>query len=89
MYYYVAMTVKVTFHPQEWQENYGEEHAVPANDHESVSFTVPDSHATDDTGELPADDSYDSDLLHEHENAPEWVQDWSGPFYVTAEFVEE
>lgn len=78
------MPVEVTFYPQEWIRDT----AAPAEDHEPVSFTIPEEEAVVD-GVLPADDSAESDILHEHEDAPDWVQEWDGPFYVTTKFVED
>lgn len=34
-------------------------------------------------------DSYDSDDVRDDPNAPQWVRDWSGPFYVTVTDNEE
>ena len=38
-----------------------------------------------EVGDVPddmQDDDYPSDGLHFHKNAPQWVQDWAGPFWV-------
>jgi hypothetical protein len=72
-------TVEVVFSPQEWAAGY----AIAAQDRDTVTYEVPREDATDDNGDLYEDDTYESDQLSDHENAPEWVQDWSGPFYVT------
>lgn len=45
-------------------------------------FVVPIEDATDDEGNLLDDDSYDSDVLKEHPNAPREVKEWEGPFYI-------
>ena len=31
------------------------------------------------------DDTYETDELRYSTNAPEWVQEWSGPFYIRVE----
>lgn len=78
--------VRVTFHPQQWDEHLGEERAVEADDASTVTFIVPTDQATTEDGQLVDDDSRESDLLREHEEAPSWVNEWSGPFYITTEF---
>ena len=63
---------KVRFHPQAWINDY----AVEVDAEGPTEFEV---------GEVAADvrdDSYPSDNLRDHENAPQWVKDWGGPFYV-------
>lgn len=72
-----AVQAVVEVQPQEWVDG----RAVSARD--SVKFRVPIADATDDDGVLLVDDTYGSDELAEHPNAPEWVQEWEGPFYVT------
>jgi hypothetical protein len=60
------------FHPQAWQNDY----AIDVDPEGDTSW---------DVGEVPADledDNYESDQLRFHKNAPQWVQDWSGPFWV-------
>lgn len=64
--------MRVRFHPQAWINDY----AVAVDPEGETVFEV---------GDLPADmkdDSYESDELHTHENAPQWVKDWHGPFYI-------
>ena len=72
-------TITVRFVPQAWINDY----AI------NVDLEGPD------TWEVPAEmvvgiepDSYESDELREMDNAPEWVREWSGPFYVTWEVDE-
>ena len=77
---------EVTFHPQQWNEYAGDEYAEPAADRDPTTFHVPVEDATDENGEPLADATRESDILHEHENAPEWVRDWTGPFYVTVDY---
>ena len=67
--------MKATFHPQIWSNDY----AIEADPTEPVEFKV---------GEVPdnlQDDTYESDDLRNHANAPEWVRDWPGPFFITLE----
>lgn len=68
---------KAIFHPQAWINDY----AVEVDAEGETEW---------ECGDVPADmrdDDYDSDDLRFHENAPQWVKDWSGPFYV--EIVRE
>jgi hypothetical protein len=60
------------FHPQAWVNDY----AIEVDPEGDTAFEV---------GDVPdsvEDDSYESDNLRDHENAPQWVKDWSGPFYI-------
>jgi hypothetical protein len=83
-----AGEVSVTFHPQEWVDSPGEAHdwdrrqLVPADDRDPVTFTVPRADATDAAGEVFADKSYEANMLQSHAAAPDWVNDWDGPYYV-------
>jgi hypothetical protein len=64
--------MKVRFHPQAWINDY----AVEVDAHGDTEF---------DVGEIPpdiADNTYESDQLQGHPNAPRWVRDWSGPFWI-------
>jgi len=72
-------TVEVVFSPQEWTDEY----AMASEERDPVTYEVPRKDAENDNGELYEDDTHQSDQLADHENAPEWVQNWSGPFYVT------
>lgn len=83
-----AAHVAVTFHPQEWVDTAGEAHEwdrkqlVSAEDREPVTFSVPREDATDASGAVFEDESYGATLLQDHQNAPEWVSDWDGPYLV-------
>lgn len=91
-------TVTVRFQAQEWVDDY----PAPADrSPNSASFSVPLSDVTDspqvdwpDNEEeygdlLPPDDALESDVLAEHPNAPDWVNEWvdtrAGPFYIETE----
>jgi hypothetical protein len=81
-------TVEVTFHPQEWVDSPGESHdwgrkqLVPASDRDAVTFAVPRADATDEAGTVFPDDSYQANCLQAHPDAPAWVRDWDGPYFV-------
>jgi hypothetical protein len=83
--------VKVTFHPQEWVDSPGESHEwgrkqlVPASDRDTVTFTVPRDDATSDDGDPYPDGSYEANQLATHANAPDWVNEWDGAYFVTIE----
>jgi hypothetical protein len=72
---------KVTFYPQAWQNDY----AVPVDPEGKTEFEVPLEDAIDEDGDILPDDSYESDAFKDHENAPEWIKEWNGPFYITIE----
>ena len=64
--------MRVQFHPQAWINDY----AVAVDPEGPTEWEV---------GAVPEkmeSDTYDSDHLRFHENAPDWAKDWSGPFYV-------
>jgi len=66
----------ITFHPQAWQNDY----AIPVDPEGPIRFQVPDEDTTGLTS-----DTYESDDLRFHANAPEWIKEWSGPFYIEIE----
>lgn len=70
---------EVTFHPQAWQRDY----AVEVDPEGDTSWFVQLADTLNEDGEELANDDFDSDDLRNHENAPQWVKDWSGPFYIT------
>lgn len=66
---------RAIFHPQAWQNDY----AVPVDPEGPTEF---------DVGDVPddmADNSNESDALSQHPNAPAWVKNWPGPFYIEIE----
>ena len=65
------------FHPQAWQNDY----AIEVDPEGEIAFSV------GEVSETIEDDTYESDELRSHPNAPEWVKDWTGPFYI--EIVRE
>lgn len=80
-----ATEAVVQFTPQVWRGPTGDQRSATANRRNPVKYTVPIEDATDENGELLPTDSYESDALRAHENAPEWCSEWDGPFYVTVE----
>ena len=66
------MRLHLRFHPQAWINDY----AVTGDPEGPAEFFV------EFGGELPDDDSYESDEFRELDGAPEWVRNWSGPFYI-------
>lgn len=65
--------MKAEFTPQAWINDYAVE-------------VDPQGPTVWEVGDVPADvgsDDYKSDDLRFHPNAPQWVKDWSGPFYIT------
>lgn len=67
------------FNPQAWQNNY----AIPVDAKGETEFSVPLSDLPlNSDGELPADNTMESDDLRNHVLAPQWMQDWDGPFFI-------
>lgn len=80
------------FHPQAWVNDY----AVAVDPEGPVEFDVTDAIRRRGKEEALAirDDDYESDSLRYVKTAPQWIQEWSGPFYVEvaqqiADFYEE
>lgn len=74
-------TVTVRFVPQAWIKNY----ATEADPEGATTFEVPVHAAQDADGSWLPDHDYASDVLREHDSAPEWIRNWSGPFDVEIE----
>jgi hypothetical protein len=79
-----------TFHPQAWVNDYaiavdpeGETEWEVTEEEISQAMTEFDSTRE----EVMVADEYQSDDFRYSKNAPEWVRNWSGPFYVS--FDEE
>lgn len=71
-------TIECRFHPQKWENDYAIE--LPVHPHPPV-WSVPLAWARENKA-IGDDDSYETDRLRDYESAPEWIQNWSGPFYV-------
>lgn len=75
--------VKLRFQPQEKVFKFIINSVKPKGETE---WTAPLSQVLEMCGgELPEDDDYTSDELRYLDQAPEWVKDWEGPFYVAIE----
>lgn len=83
--------IEVTFHPQEWVDSPGEAHdwgrkqLIPAPDRDPVTFGVPHEDGTDSEGNVYPDESYEANRFQSHAAAPDWVNDWDGPYFVTTD----
>jgi hypothetical protein len=69
-----TMTIQCTFYPQAWHNDY----AIAVDPEGSVTWTT----NWPDHKPLPSDNDYESDQLARESDAPLWIQNWSGPFYV-------
>lgn len=87
--------IVVTFNPQEWADgpyhldDGADKQLTPAENRYSVTFEVPWEDGTDEEGTVFPDESYDANQLQSHSAAPEWVQNWDGPYYVQTELVDD
>lgn len=70
--------VTLKFRPERWVTRGRDEYAVQAGDY--IDFTVPVSDVLDENGEFFTERSYEMDWLQTHDNAPDTVQNWTGPF---------
>lgn len=64
--------MRVRFHPQAWV-------------HDRTIEVDPPGETEWEVEDIPndlQDDTDESDELRHHENAPQWVQDWPGPFFI-------
>ncbi len=68
------------FHPQAWINDY----ACAVDPQGETTWDVTDEvvAAGRDAALGMRDDDYATDALRESANAPTWVREWSGPFYV-------
>jgi len=82
----------VTFHPQGWVKTSAKAHEsgrkqlVPAEDHDPVTFRIPWADGTGPDGDVFDDESYEANQLRDHPAAPDWVNDWEGPYFVTLDW---
>lgn len=78
-----AKTIIAKFHPQAWQKDY----AIAVDPEGETEWDV--TGIIVGMGKHKAlelmDDSYETDHLRNADNAPAWVRDWPGPFYVEVE----
>lgn len=81
--------IVVTVHPQQWVETAAQAHEsgrrqlIDAEERDPVTFVVPREDATDSDGEIYPNKSYEANQLVNHGQAPAWVTDWDGPYFVT------
>jgi hypothetical protein len=69
------------FVPQAWVNNY----AINVDPEGPTTWDVTDyilENYSKERALALKDDDYPTDDLRNHASAPEWVRDWSGPFYV-------
>lgn len=68
------------FHPQAWINDY----AFEVDPEGETTWDVTDEIVAMGEGAAMTlqDDQYNTDNLRFSKNAPKWVQEWSGPFYV-------
>jgi hypothetical protein len=87
-------SISVKFHPQEWVDSPGKAHErgrkqlIPAPKRDPVTFTVPPQDGTDSKGDVYPNESYEANQLQSHPIAPNWVNDWDGPYFVTTSVLE-
>lgn len=70
--------VELKFTPQEWIRG----RAEPVETEGKRSWLVPVEDAVNDEGVLISPTDFEADELKDHERAPFWVQNWSGPFSI-------
>lgn len=73
----------IKFHPQAWQDDY----ARPVDPEGEQTWKMPLCEVLGAEGQLPEDNSYESDPLRRSRFAPLWVRNYSGPFRVSVEEV--
>lgn len=87
--------VLVRFHPQKWVDAPGQAHEwgrrqlISAEERDPATFAVPREDATDAAGAVYPDESYEANRLQDHPAAPDWVNDWGGPYLVRTAVEED
>jgi hypothetical protein len=87
--------IAVTFNPQEWVDgpyhldDGADKQLNPAENRDPVTFVVSWEDGTDEEGTVFPDESYEANQLRSHPAAPDWVQDWEGPYYVRTKLVDD
>jgi len=74
-------SLEVKFHPEVWVD----ERAVETDPEGPQCWEVPLEDALSEDGTIVEGNTAYSDELREHERAPIWARNWTGPFYVTIE----
>lgn len=86
--------VAVTFNPQIWVDapdhldDGAAKQLIPAGNRDPVTFVVAWEDGTEEDGTILPDKSYEANQLRSHPSAPEWVQNWEGPYYVRTRLVD-
>jgi hypothetical protein len=78
------MKYRAKFTPQAWVNDY----AVPVDPEGPAEWDCTDyvqSLTHEQFLEVMEPDTYASDDVRSGSNAPAWVKDWTGPFYITVE----
>lgn len=73
----VGPMVKVQFTPQAWVNDY----AIDVDPEGETEFEIPVADAMID-GRLRKDNHDETDVLKDHPNAPRWIKQFAGPFYI-------
>jgi len=87
--------IAVTFNPQEWVDgpyhlyDGADKHLSPARNRDPVTFVVPWEDETDEDGTVFLAESYEANQLESHPAAPDWVQDWEGPYDDRTKLVDD
>jgi hypothetical protein len=72
--------ITARFHPQAWINDYAVE--VDPEGPTTWDVTAEVIAMTETERNALKDDQYETDDLRFSVNAPKWIQEWSGPFYV-------
>lgn len=86
--------IAVTFNPQKWVDapyhldDGADKQLSPAENRDSVTFVVAWEDGTDEDGTVFPDKSYEANQLQSHPAAPDWVQNWEGPYYIQTKLVD-
>lgn len=87
--------IAVAFNPQTWVDapyhldDGADKQLSPAENRDSVTFVVAWEDGTDEDGTVFPDESYEANQLQSHPAAPEWVQNWEGPYYIRTKLVDD
>ena len=79
----MSRCITAEFTPQAWVNDY----AMNVDPEGPTKWNVTDDILKMDVDDIRqlADDDYQSDDLRNLPLAPQWIRDWSGPYYVTVE----
>lgn len=74
---------RAVFTPQAWINDYAV--TVDAQGETEFDVTAEIQERLAAGKEIPDSDTWESDDLISAKTAPEWIRNWSGPFYITVE----